>query len=88
MRDEHILPQEIAVNRKIASLTPICSDFPAAVPILHVITTQAVRAKGHGLRRFSGIGVIILLGEDIDLADGLAAVEINLQPGRETRGGS
>jgi hypothetical protein len=56
----------------------------AAIPVLHFITAQPVTREGHRFRGFHRRVVIILERYYVDLADGLAAVELHFQPGGKT----
>src|SRR6266850_6534196 len=55
-------------------------DPNAAIPVLHFKPRQPINAERHGLSRLSRVGIVILTGENIDLVDGLAAIEGYLQP--------
>src|ERR1700694_1366633 len=49
-------------------------------PFLHGEGGDAVLAEGHGLGRLDRTGVVVLEGIDDDVIDGLAAVEVDLDP--------
>src|SRR5207253_11249192 len=64
------------------------SDPGSAIPALHGEVGDAVEAEGHAVGRLDRTGVVVLDRVDDDVIDGLAAVEVDLDPVRIGIGGS
>src|SRR6185503_10282861 len=51
-----------------------------SIPVLHVESSDAIEAEGLRQRRLHRVIRIVLLRDDIDLADGLTAIEADFNP--------
>ena len=56
------------------------SDPGSAIPALHGEVGDAVEAEGHAVGRLDRTGVVVLDRVDDDVINGLAAVEVDLDP--------
>src|SRR5689334_1996637 len=77
--------RELSPDLVVASHTPASYGGPGrTIPVLHIKGCDPVKTKRLRQRRLDRMLWIILLRDYIDLADRLAAVEVDFNPVRKT----